>query len=82
MKKVVALMAMLSLAFFASCSKDETTTDTTTDTPVVEVSTEDHAHTTEEVPAEEAPVAEEVETPTEEAPAEEVTTEEVTTEAK
>ncbi|MCP4524171.1 MAG: hypothetical protein GY828_08185 [Candidatus Gracilibacteria bacterium] len=73
MKKVVALIAMLSLAFFASCSK-EATTDTTTDAPVVEVATETPADEVE-TPTEEAPVADEVETPTEEVTAEEVTEE-------
>jgi len=42
MKKIIALIAMLSVAFLASCTKEEVTTDDTAvvETPVVEVETE------------------------------------------
>ena len=40
MKKIIALIAMLSVAFLASCTKEEVSTqETTTETPVVEVET-------------------------------------------
>lgn len=40
MKKLIALIAMLSVAFLASCTKEEVTTEATpAETPVVEVET-------------------------------------------
>lgn len=71
MKKVVALIAMLSLAFFASCSNEEVNTEAETSTGVevnTEVTTEEEMTEEEIMEEEDAPMTEEEEVMEEEAP--------------